>query len=189
MTESARATLQLAEEVRDVLARLHLDAIVIGALALAVHNYPRETEDVDLAVAVPPPQLETIAEALRAKGWAVELRLPDACDPLRGVIDVRTGEADLVQIVNFDNSPAGGFPRLVREAVRSAAPMESSSLRVADLESLIAFKLYAGGAKSKLDILELLARNPVDLASLRARCTSLGLTRQLERVLELAHEP
>lgn len=43
--------------------------MLIGALAMAVHNYPRQTEDLDLAIAVSPAQLAPIAEALRAEDW------------------------------------------------------------------------------------------------------------------------
>jgi hypothetical protein len=182
------ATIGAAEQIDAIIRARGFDVVVIGAMALAVHRYPRETEDLDLAVAVPPAALGELAADLRSRGWRVDLREPDSNDPLGGVIDVQVPGADLVQVVNFDNSPAGGFPRLVREACLSALPLApESSLKVADLFALIAFKLYAGGPKSQLDILELLERNqPVDMAGLRNKCQGLGLSRQLERVLELA---
>ncbi|MBI2389598.1 MAG: hypothetical protein HYV09_08380 [Deltaproteobacteria bacterium] len=93
--------------------------------------------------------------------------------------------AQLVRIVNFDNSPAGGFPRLVREAIPRALPIEGTSLRVVDLEMLVAFKLYAGGPKSAIDILALLEANQVDLAELERHCDSLRLGRALAQVLSL----
>jgi hypothetical protein len=160
-------------------------SVVIGALALAAHDYPRATEGLDLAIAVAPASLEAIADALRGEGWPVEVRTPDAADPLGGVVDVRAPGADLVQVVNFDNSPAGGFPRLVREALVRSLPLGDTSLRVADLSMLVAFKLYAGGPKSALDVLALLERNDVDLEALARTCAELGLARQLERVLAL----
>lgn len=187
MDAQLEATIRVAEQAAEVLRRHGAEALVIGAMALAVHHYPRETEDFDLAVAVPSGSLKAIADELRAHGWSVELRLPDAEDPLGGVIDIRAPGADLVQIVNFDNSPAGGFPRLVRDSLSTAEPfLPGRSLKVVDLASLIAFKLYAGGPKSSLDILELLDRNPVDLSVLRRRCGALGLDEALERVLELS---
>ncbi|MHB8877557.1 MAG: nucleotidyl transferase AbiEii/AbiGii toxin family protein [Myxococcaceae bacterium] len=187
---SFEATLRVAEQALGVLGKHRIDAVVIGAMALAVHHYPRETEDLDLAIAVGPTELPGLVKEFRELGWAVELREPDSNDPLGGVIDIRAPGADLVQIVNFDNPPAGGFPRLVREAAQSALPLAAGSgLRVADLHTLIAFKLYAGGAKSKLDIMELLDRNqPVDMEALRKRCEFLGLGKKLERVLEFARE-
>jgi hypothetical protein len=92
-------------------------------------------------------------------------------------------------VVNFDNAPAGGFPWLVTEALADALPLPGTKLRVVDVMGLIAFKLYAGGAKSTLDVLELLAKNDVDRDALARRCASLGLGESLARVLALASPP
>lgn len=185
------ATLAVAERIDALLRARGIDAIVIGAIALAVHNHPRATEDMDLALAVTPARLRELADDLRAFGWDVVVRLPDADDPLGGVVDIHAPGADLVQLVNFDNAPAGGFPRLVREAVASSIPLTTAgTLRVVDLPALVAFKLYAGGPKSKLDILELLDRNqPVDIDGLRRRCVDLGLGRELDVVLDMLPRP
>jgi len=178
-------TLEIAERVANILEAEGVPCVVIGALALAAHRYPRATSDLDLAIAVPPPMLGRLAERLRAERWDVVVREPDGTDPLGGVIDVRAAGAMLVQVVNFDNAPAGGFPRLVREAVPRALPIEGTSLRVVDALMLVAFKLYAGGPKSALDILALLDANELDLAELTRLCDSLRLGRALARVLAL----
>jgi len=192
MTEevSFEETLRVAERVVEVLARRHVDAVVIGAMALAVHHYPRDTQDFDLAVAMPPSDLEALAATFRGLGWEVEVRTPDASDPLGGVLDINAPGADLVQVINFDNPPSGGFPGLVRAAAEKAQPLAAGSpVKVADLPALIAFKLYAGGSKSKLDILELLDRNqPVDIEELGTRCAALGLRKKLERLLAFRQE-
>lgn len=181
------ATLKVATDVLQILRDEGFDAVVIGAVALAVHGYPRATEDLDLAVAVPLESLRRVAGELRARGYEVELREPDAADPLGGVLDIRADGADLVQVVNFDNSPAGGFPRLVADAFAAAEPLTpNAALRVVDPYHLVAFKLYSGGAKSKLDIVELLDRNPdLDLARLRALCAGYRLEAELDEVLGL----
>jgi hypothetical protein len=178
-------TLELAARVAQVLEQEGAPAVIIGAMAMAAHHYARATEDLDLAVAVEPLQMRRLAKTLSALGVEVTLREPDPQDPLGGVIDVHGAGADRIQVVNFDNSPAGGFPRLVREALTSSSPLEpGSNLRVADLFSLIGFKLYAGGDKSWGDIRALLRRNaPVDLVALRAWCKERRLARQLESVL------
>lgn len=120
--------------------------------------------------------------------FEVELRLPDGNDPLGGVIDVRFPGAALVHVVNFDKSSGIGFPAGILDAVAQAQKLSAqSSLKVADLNSLIALKLYAGGAKSKLDVLELIARNQrFDMDGLRLRCEKYRLTKKLDRVLALA---
>lgn len=185
---STAATLRVAQHVLDVLHEHGTESIVIGALALAVHGYPRATEDLDLAVSTPLSNLKRVAAALEDRGYEVEFREPDAQDPLGGVIDVRAPGADLVQVVNFDSSPAAGFPRLVHDAISTASALgPGSSLRVVDPYHLVVFKLYAGGAKSKLDILELLDRHPaLDVERLRELCAGYRLDSALERVLALA---
>jgi hypothetical protein len=184
------ATLDLARCVVEVLRAHGADAVVIGAVAMAVHRYPRDTVDLDLATAIDPETIESVARALRTLGFDVEVYAPDGGDPLGGVMDVRAPDADLVQIVNFLNPPAGGFPRLVADAsVGATALTPGSPLRVVDLPTLIAFKLYAGGPKSRLDILELLDRNPeLDMQHLRARCAAYRLEDELDKVLALQRD-
>lgn len=183
-------TLRVATDVLHVLKEHGADGVLIGGMALAVHQYPRDTVDLDLAVAVNPPALHQIAASLAALGYQVSVNEPDAADPLGGVLDVQGPDADLVQVVNFLNPPAGGFPRLVADALATASPlMPGHEVRVVDLYHLVAFKLYAGGSKSVLDILELLARNPtLDLGRLETLCTSFRLDRKLRAVLEMARE-
>jgi hypothetical protein len=53
------------------------------------------------------------------------------------------------------------------------------------LKDLIALKLYAGGPKSRLDVLELVARNPdLDLVELQQTCEATGLKREFDRLVE-----
>lgn len=183
MQPTTQKTLELAEQVAAVLRARGVEPLLIGALALAVHHHPRHTEDFDIAVALPPDELRELAEALRSGERAVELSLPDADDPLGGVITVRASGSAPVQIVNFDNTPAGGFPALVRDAAASAITIPELPIRVASVVDLILFKLYAGGPKSENDILELLARNRVDLDEVRRRCTEYRLHRELDALL------
>lgn len=180
-------TLRVASDVAEVLRQHGRATVVIGAMALAVHGYARDTVDFDLAVAAPPEELDRVAESLRARGYEVDVRRPEPDDPLGGVLDVRSPGADLVQVVNFSNPPAGGFPRLVEDSIEEAtALVPGGPLRVVDPYHLIAFKLYAGGPKSKLDILELLDRNPeLDRERLAKMCDEYRLTRELNAVLRL----
>ena len=89
-----------AEKVLTVLARHHIDAVVIGAVALAAHHYVRQTEDLDLGVNADVPTLRAVVRSLHEAGLEAELREPDVEDPLGGVIDV-SGGFGLVQIVSF----------------------------------------------------------------------------------------
>lgn len=174
--------LRAAEHILGILKRHHVDAVVIGAVALAAYRYVRQTDDLDLVVNAETPTLRAVAESLRQSGYAAELREPDADDPLGGIIDV-TGPFGLVQIVSF----AGRFPSVIEDAVRAAKLVvrEGSPLRLAPIPQLIALKLYAGGHKSKADIVELLARNPeLDLAEVRAACKRYNLAGLEELIAE-----
>jgi len=183
-------TLEVAARVVAVLAAAHVDVALIGAGALAVHGYSRATEDLDLAVAVDPfSTLRALAATLTAEpGWRVELRLPDADDPLGGVITIDGAGFDSVQLVNFSN-PLGGGLNPGAEAVATAHEglLRGSSLRVVTLPHLIALKLYAGGYKSRLDILELLDRNPgADRAAIEALARRFELRAEWDAVQALA---
>jgi hypothetical protein len=80
----------------------------------------------------------------------------------------------LVQIVSF----ADRFPAVIDEAVKAStlSVRPGSSLKLVPLPHLIALKLYAGGHKSKSDIVEVLSRNPdLDLDAVRKLCRKYRL--------------
>jgi hypothetical protein len=175
-------TIAAAEKITEILARAGVDSAIIGAVALAAHGYPRSTEDLDLATGVDPHRLADIARDLQREGFTVELSEPDANDPLGGVLQAEAEGIDRIEIVNFCNPPAGGFPALAEIALRDAIPYrEGARLRVVTLPHLVVFKLYAGGRKSKNDFFELLSRNPeLDLNELRELCRRFRMDRKLE---------
>ena len=140
------------------MAQHHLDAVVIGAVALAAHHYVRQTDDLDVGVNADLPTLRAVVTLLREAGLDVELREPDGADPLGGVIDV-SGSFGLVQII----SHAGRFPAVIEDAVRLSTLVvrEDSPLKIVPIPHLIALKLYAGGHKSKADIIEYWSAIPI----------------------------
>jgi hypothetical protein len=160
---------------------------LIGAAALAAHRYPRSTEHIDLAVTTDP--FTTLEEARRriASELRVQAKLitPDAEDPLGGVLTVTGEDFDPVQVVNFSN-PLSGATNPGSEAVRTAVagPVAGLPLRLVTLPYLIALKLFAGGFKSKLDVLELLNRNPTAPREEIARvCAAFGLEDDWREIL------
>jgi hypothetical protein len=169
----------MAIRVATILDELGVPSALIGAAALAAHGYPRATVDIDLAVATDP---FTTLEAARRRiagepGVEATLTTPDSDDPLGGMLTVTGEDFDPVQVVNFLN-PLSRRPNPGSEAVRTATagPVDETPLRLVTLPHLIALKLYAGGYKSKLDVLELLSRNPAAPRDEIARvCTTFGL--------------
>lgn len=200
----ARALAELAQRAARAVESESHPCLLIGALALAAHGYPRHTTDIDLAVALPRGEFARLAETLAA--WdGVESTLDEAGpdDPLGGVINLYLGSSGLeardegddwmaggedppkVQIVNFDNAPAGGFPRLVKESwQRSSESSRVVGAALPTLEDLILFKAYAGGPKSRNDVAELLTRTRPDIQLLRQRAEQYRLSRELEYVLD-----
>ena len=177
--------LRTAETVLAILARHQVDALVIGAVALAAHHYVRQTDDLDLGVTASLPKLRAVTLALREAGFEAELREPDADDPLGGVIDV-SGNFGLVQIISYANR----FPAVIEDALRLATLVvrDGSPLRIVPIPHLIALKLYAGGHKSKADIVELLVRNPnLNLDEARAVCAQYRLEGLEELIAESRH--
>lgn len=165
--------IRAAEEVTGILESRGVGALVIGDVALAAHGYVRFTEDLDLGVNTDLGTLNQVADALRTAGFEVELREPDGQDPLGGVVDVR-GPFGLIQIVNY----GGRFPVVIDGGLAAADTVirSGSRLRIVPLPHLVALKLYAGGTKSRADIVELLSRNPdADVAAIRDLCRNWRL--------------
>lgn len=90
------ASAELAEQVLHVLQRHGVDAVVIGGVALAAHNYLRATDDLDLGVNATRATLRAVRDELQHRGYEAELREPDGDDPLGGTIDVAAESGGLV---------------------------------------------------------------------------------------------
>ncbi|MFM8702668.1 MAG: hypothetical protein ACKOWG_14255 [Planctomycetia bacterium] len=160
--------IRAAEEVAGILESRGVGAVVIGAVALAAHGYVRFTQDLDLGVSTDLGTLRKVAETLQTAGFDVAVREPDDQDPLGGVVDVR-GPFGLVQIVNY----GGRFPAVIDGGLAAADTVirPGSRLRIVPLPHLVALKLYAGGTKSRADLVELLAHNPdADMTAIRDLC-------------------
>lgn len=173
-----------AEKIAELAFEQGIELLVIGALALAAHNYVRTTGDVDLAGNVEIAQLEILAGIMKKMGYEVKLRRPDAQDPLGGVLDIHS-PAGLIQIISF----AQTFPAVIQDALQEADLIlrEDSRLRILPLRHLVVLKLYAGGFKSKADILEVLSRNPdEDLDAIETLCNRYRIRgfQEIRRELE-----
>ncbi|NNC87338.1 MAG: hypothetical protein HKN82_02630 [Akkermansiaceae bacterium] len=184
--EDSEATLRAAEDVVRLLKEHQVEAVVIGAVALAAYHYVRQTEDIDLGVNASLPALREVTRSLQEAGYQADLRAPDGDDPLGGVIDVR-GDFGSLQIVSF----AGRFPAVIDDAVCASdlVVREGSPLKLVPIPHLIALKLYAGGFKSKADIVALLVRNPdLDVEAVKSLCEGYRLSGLDELVDEAEQE-
>jgi len=171
--EKPAALLQAAEDVVGLLQGQKVEAVVIGAVALAAYRYVRQTEDIDLGINASVETLKNLTQTLQKAGYQAVLRLPDAQDPLGGVMDIETPHGFL-QIISF----ADRFPAVIEDAIANTttAIRPGSRLKLVPLSHLVALKLYAGGHKSKADIVEVLSRNPsIDLGEVRQLCQKYQL--------------
>ncbi len=187
------ASIALAEQVADAARRIGVDTALIGAAALAVHRYTRGTEDIDLAADVDPHEkLGALKKMLDSAGLHSRLRMPDAEDPLGGVLVVwatvdEDGEpTDIVEVVNFYN-PERIVSTPASAAIARAGALPGTSLRCVTIEDLIALKLYAGGLGDHADIVQLLARNrEADLEAIREVAARFDVGGQLDALIEQA---
>ena len=173
-------TLEVARLVSDIISKNGSKCFVIGASAMAVHGYARQSVDLDLATHVfPHDVLPRLAIQFKELGFATDVVLPDADDPLGGVINVTGSDFETVQIVNFNN-PFGyrRIHKLVGTAL-SELEIKPGELKVVSPELLIVLKLYAGDAQSLSDIHKLLEANPsIDIAKVTELAQEAGLEKE-----------
>lgn len=186
--DSAERTIEAALEVSKLLDELQIPHAMIGAAAMAVHGFARQTVDLDFASCVDPfSALQFAAAAMEKRGYAVEVITPDAEDPLGGLLNITRPGCDLIQLVNFLNPYRMGAAALVREAIANAVTLEDPVLAVVQIPYLICLKLYAGGPASRADIIALLDANPStnmeDIAALCAQHNLDGEWRELQKFL------
>jgi len=62
--DDSEALLHAAEDVLRLLQKHGIDAVVIGAVALAAYHYVRQTEDIDLGVNADLSRLQALAASL-----------------------------------------------------------------------------------------------------------------------------
>ena len=142
----------LLGDVAAGLRRCRVTFAVVGAGALAVHGVVRATSDVDLLAVDVGCLDDTAWAALRATGSNVDIRRGDSDDPLAGVVRVRRGQREQVDVL-VGRSPwqAGVLERAVPHTVADAR------VPVASRADLVLLKLYAGGPQDAWDVTELLA--------------------------------
>jgi hypothetical protein len=129
-------------DLNNVLARLSadlrrhgIDYMVIGAVALMAHGYPRFTEDIDLVLT--PEGLEKFHRELIGLGYAPAF--PGAKKRLR---EVRDGVS--IEVITTDEYPGDGKPKPVVFPAPAESSVEIDGVRVVTLEKLIELKLASG---------------------------------------------
>jgi hypothetical protein len=112
-----------------------IDYMVIGAVALLAHGYPRFTEDIDLVLT--PEGLEVFHRDLIGRGYVPAF--PGAKKKLRSTRDDVT-----VEVMTTGEYPGDGKPKPVSIPIPSTASTEIDGIRVVTFEKLIELKLASG---------------------------------------------
>jgi len=112
-----------------------IDYMVIGAVALLAHGYPRFTEDIDLVLT--PEGLEHFHRELIGLGY-----MPAFAGAKKRLRSTRDGVT--IEVMTTGEYPGDGKPKPVSIPDPSAASTEIDGVNVVTLEKLIELKLASG---------------------------------------------
>ena len=112
-----------------------IDYMVIGAVALLAHGYPRFTEDIDLVMTAE--GLQKFHEELVGLGYAPAF--PGARKRLRSTTDNVS-----IEVMTTGEYPGDGKPKPVSMPEPAEASTEIDGIKVVTLEKLIELKLASG---------------------------------------------
>lgn len=112
-----------------------IDYMVIGAVALLAHGYPRFTEDIDLVMTAE--GLQKFHEELVGLGYAPAF--PGARKRLRSTADNVS-----IEVMTTGEYPGDGKPKPVSMPAPAEASTEIDGIRFVTLEKLIELKLASG---------------------------------------------
>jgi len=112
-----------------------IDYMVIGAVALLAHGYPRFTEDIDLVMT--PKGLRKFHEELIGLRYAPAL--PGAKKRIRS-----TADGVSIEVMTTGEYPGDGKPKPVTMPAPAEASTEIDGVRFVTLEKLIELKLASG---------------------------------------------
>jgi len=142
--------------------------VLVGALAVAVHGYPRATDDVDLLTRL---DLKEARKLLAAQGIETVLKRGDV---LEGDFSCLQGTLDGVR---FDI-----LPQLVSVQWNSSVSLNfgGALLKVVDLDALVRLKLRAGGPQDHMDAAHLLLQHPDRISGAREAARAYHLQDKLD---------
>jgi hypothetical protein len=117
------------------LSQHEIDYIVIGAIALLAHGYPRFTEDIDLVMTAE--GLDKFHTELIGLGYAPSF--PGARKRLRSTTDNVS-----IEVMISGEYPGDGKPKPVSMPIPASASQEIDGIKFVNLEKLIELKLASG---------------------------------------------
>jgi predicted nucleotidyltransferase len=126
----------------------HVDFVIVGGVAAALHGGSRVTFDLDVVPSLAPDSWTAAVELLWSLG--ARPRIPESLDRIRDVDQVRRWRKEKVDLLVSESDQ---FEALRQRAAR--VTIERRTFFVASLDDLLALKQRAGRPQDLLDIAEL----------------------------------
>lgn len=154
MADPEANSLQLLNEVGKVLDQEGVRWAAIGALAVAYHGVVRASLDADAIITFKgsTSDLNRLGDALREKGWKIDIRKGEAGDPLGYVVRIQDTAENQVDLI-------GGISRMDPALFDRSFPdqLEGFDLKMVSAEDLVALKIFAGSAQDLADAASVVA--------------------------------
>lgn len=168
----AQALTEIVRRLDDAKARHLIEQYaLIDGFAVSAWGVPRETHDVDFALALGSSDAAAFARHLHA-----ELQPSEPDDPLRGIIRTSVTVDHLSVPIQLILLPPA-WNALIFQEVESLSVF-GCTVRVVSWQALILLKLYAGGPQDLLDAEQILAvrgPTPAERQAVAALATKVGL--------------
>lgn len=157
---------RVASTFLDVLSQLHdhhVDFVIVGGVAAALHGGTRVTFDLDVVPRLAAPSWQAAIDVLWSLG--ARPRIPEALDRIRDVEQIRRWQRDKGMLALNFRAPDGSvevdllvsesdqFDQLRLRAVKVA--LDQRTFFVASIDDLITMKRRAGRPQDLLDIAQL----------------------------------
>ena len=156
----------MASDFLDILTRLHdhhVDFVIVGGVAAALHGSPRVTFDLDVVPSLAPESWAAVIDLLLSLG--ARPRIPEPLERIRDADQVRRWRQEKGMLALNFRTPDGStevdllvsesdqFDELQQRAVKVV--IENRTFYVASIDDLIAMKRQAGRPQDLLDITHL----------------------------------
>lgn len=156
----------MASNFLDILTQLHdhhVDFVIVGGVAAALHGSPRVTFDLDIVPSLAPYSWTAAVDFLWSLG--ARPRIPEPLERIRDVEQVRRWQVEKGMLaLNFRTqdgatevdllvSESNQFEALRQRAIR--VTLDQRTFFVASIDDLIAMKQQAGRPQDLLDIAQL----------------------------------
>jgi hypothetical protein len=145
------AVFSIHAELQAIAEKLHAEAIpyaLCGALALAVHGYPRATLDIDLLALAG--SVERIRQCARSLGFTLEaapMEFAGGAVRIRRLSKVIADNDDVLMLDMLSLAP-----EIEREITVETLDWQGTLLRTVTRESLVRLKMLRGSAQDIADV-------------------------------------